>query len=116
MVCIAVSAYYLWFCFFDVYVVFETLQKLYSKAKTVVEQQGGGPPKFYVIALVELEDFVQKVLHNGDLLLPCSVILLVLLIFKLWEDKEVKQKLSKLNAKVCPVQSVPYQDDICTTV
>ena len=40
--------------------VFESLQKAYGKAKNVVEQEGG-PPKFYISALVEMEDFIQKV-------------------------------------------------------
>ena len=39
---------------------FETLQKAYAKSKSVVEQEGGSP-KFYIKALTEIEDFVQKV-------------------------------------------------------
>lgn len=56
--------------------VFETLQKVYQKARSVFEQEGG-VPKFFISALVELEDFIQN----------------------LWDDKETKQKLSKINAK-----------------
>ena len=39
---------------------FETLQKAYTKSKSVVDQEGGAP-KFYIKALTEVEDFVQKV-------------------------------------------------------
>ena len=41
-------------------VVFESLQKAFSKAKSVVEKEGA-TPKFYIRALVDLEDFVKEV-------------------------------------------------------
>jgi hypothetical protein len=40
--------------------VFESLQKAFSKAKTVVEKEGA-TPRFYIRSLVELEDFVKEV-------------------------------------------------------
>ena len=43
-----------------VHVVFESLQKAFAKAKTVVEKEGA-TPRFYIRSLVELEDFVKEV-------------------------------------------------------
>ena len=40
--------------------VFESLQKAFAKAKTVVEKEGA-TPRFYIRSLVELEDFVKEV-------------------------------------------------------
>ena len=42
------------------YIVFESLQKAFAKAKSVVEKEGS-TPKFYIRSLVELEDFVKEV-------------------------------------------------------
>ncbi|XP_065054309.1 eukaryotic translation initiation factor 3 subunit C-like [Rhopilema esculentum] len=53
----------------------ENMCKAYIKAKTVVEKEG--IPAFYIKALADLEDFIQNQ----------------------WEDKESRQKLSKVNAK-----------------
>lgn len=53
----------------------ENMCKAYVKAKTVIEKEG--IPSFYIKSLAELEDFVQNQ----------------------WEDKESRQKLSKVNAK-----------------
>ena len=39
---------------------FETLQKAFNKAKSVVEKEGG-TPTFYIRALVGIEDFVTQV-------------------------------------------------------
>lgn len=39
---------------------FETLQKAFLKAKSVVEKEGT-TPVFYIRTLVELEDFIQSV-------------------------------------------------------
>ena len=39
---------------------FETIQKNFQKAKSVVEKEGA-TPVFYIRTLVELEDFVQAV-------------------------------------------------------
>ena len=41
-------------------IVFESLQKAFAKAKSVVEKEGA-TPKFYIRSLVELEDFVKEV-------------------------------------------------------
>ncbi|XP_013399925.1 eukaryotic translation initiation factor 3 subunit C isoform X2 [Lingula anatina] len=54
---------------------FEDLGRAYDKAKKVVEKEG--IPRFYLRALVELEDFVSE----------C------------WEDREARKQLSKNNAK-----------------
>ena len=40
--------------------VFESLQKAFAKAKSVVEKEGA-TPKFYIRSLIELEDFVKEV-------------------------------------------------------
>ena len=40
--------------------MFESLQKAFAKAKTVVEKEGA-TPRFYIRSLVELEDFVKEV-------------------------------------------------------
>ncbi|XP_011403348.1 PREDICTED: eukaryotic translation initiation factor 3 subunit C-like [Amphimedon queenslandica] len=55
---------------------FEVLQKAYVKSKSVLDTEDG-PPRFFIKSIGELEDFVQT----------------------LWEDKEAKQKLSKINSK-----------------
>ena len=40
--------------------MFESLQKAFAKAKSVVEKEGA-TPRFYIRSLVELEDFVKEV-------------------------------------------------------
>jgi translation initiation factor 3 subunit C len=54
---------------------FENMRKVYDKSKSVVETSG--IPAFYVRALADLEDFVKE----------------------LWDDKDVKAKLNKMNSK-----------------
>ncbi|XP_065891272.1 eukaryotic translation initiation factor 3 subunit C-like isoform X2 [Dysidea avara] len=54
---------------------FESLQKLFAKSKSVIDKEG--VPRFFIKALAELEDFAKE----------------------LWEDKDAKQKLNKINAK-----------------
>ncbi|KAK2168655.1 hypothetical protein LSH36_15g12053 [Paralvinella palmiformis] len=54
---------------------FEDLGKAYEKAKKIVEKEG--IPRFYIRALVELEDFV----------IEC------------WEDRDARKSMSKNNAK-----------------
>ena len=44
-------------------IVFESLQKAFAKAKSVVEKEGA-TPKFYIRSLVELEDFVKEVTYT----------------------------------------------------
>lgn len=54
--------------------VFESLQKAFAKAKTVVEKEGA-TPRFYIRSLVELEDFVKTVTFsvNGTMYLRVHV-------------------------------------------
>ncbi|RDD44309.1 Eukaryotic translation initiation factor 3 subunit C [Trichoplax sp. H2] len=54
---------------------FELLGKIYQKAKNIIDKTG--IPKFYVKYLVELEDYIKEI----------------------WDDKDTKKKLSKINAK-----------------
>jgi translation initiation factor 3 subunit C len=55
---------------------FESLQKCYMKSRNILEKEGGAP-KFYIKAIAELEKYIQM----------------------LWDDRDAKQKLSKVNAK-----------------
>ena len=57
--------------------VFETITKSYDKAKTIMTREGLTIPRFYIRYLVELEDFA-----NAQ-----------------WDDKDLRQALSKANAK-----------------
>ena len=54
---------------------FEELDRAYQKSKKVIEAEGF--PRFVVRCLADLEDFVAE----------------------LWEDKEARKKMSKLNSK-----------------
>ncbi|KAF8366207.1 eif-3.C [Pristionchus pacificus] len=56
---------------------FEDLQKLYTNSKTIFARQNISTPRFYVRYLVDLEDYVNE----------------------LWEDKDAKKTMSKMNAK-----------------
>lgn len=56
---------------------FDALQRVFQKTKTILEKEKNEVPRFYLRALMNLEDFVKE----------------------LWEDKEAKQKLSKINSK-----------------
>ena len=50
--------------------MFESLQKAFSKAKTVVEKEGA-TPRFYIRSLVELEDFVKEVCVCRHIMCSC---------------------------------------------
>ena len=54
---------------------FEELDRAYQKSKKVIEAEGF--PRFVVRCLVDLEDFIGEI----------------------WEDKEARKKMSKLNSK-----------------
>ncbi|XP_078681381.1 eukaryotic translation initiation factor 3 subunit C-like [Branchiostoma floridae x Branchiostoma belcheri] len=55
---------------------FEDLTKALQKSQKVIEKEGG-VPRFYIRALVELEDFINET----------------------WEDREGRKKLNKVNSK-----------------
>ncbi|PAV62509.1 hypothetical protein WR25_00139 [Diploscapter pachys] len=59
---------------------FDDLVKVYEKSRTVFARQGISTPRFYVRNLVELEDYANT----------------------LFEDKDAKAALSKINAKAFP--------------
>ncbi len=61
----------------------------------MVEKEGS-TPTFYIRALVEMEDFISQVKQDCN---PVDDVLSIFL-FQLWEDKEAKAKLSKINARV----------------
>ena len=54
---------------------FEELDRAYQKSKKVIEAEGF--PRFVVRCLVDLEDFVGEI----------------------WDDKDARKKMSKLNSK-----------------
>ncbi|CAD6190946.1 unnamed protein product [Caenorhabditis auriculariae] len=57
--------------------VFDDLLKSYEKSRTIFQRQNISMPRFFISAVVELEDYLTN----------------------LWEDKEAKAALSKLNTK-----------------
>ncbi|CAK9293479.1 unnamed protein product [Gordionus sp. m RMFG-2023] len=56
---------------------FEDLQKVYAKAKGVLDDKDGRPPTTFLKCLTELEDFINEI----------------------WEDKEYKKAMSKNNSR-----------------
>ena len=66
---------------------FEELDRAYQKSKKVIEAEGF--PRFVVRCLADLEDFVAE----------------------LWEDKEARKKMSKLNSK-----GNDYNNNAITTI
>ena len=60
---------------------FEELDRAFRKSQKVIENEGF--PRFLVRCLVDLEDFVSEI----------------------WEDKEARKKMSKLNSKGDVTQS-----------
>lgn len=56
---------------------FETLGKVYEKAKSVISRENLTVPRFFIRYLVELEDFINEQ----------------------WEDKEARKNMSKANSK-----------------
>lgn len=56
---------------------FDAMQRVFQKIKTILDKEKSEVPRFYLRTLMNLEEFVKD----------------------LWEDKEAKQKLSKINSK-----------------
>eukprot|EP00731_Ephydatia_muelleri_P022471 Em0015g54a len=56
---------------------FDAMQRVFQKIKTILDKEKSEIPRFYLRTLMNLEDFVKD----------------------LWEDKEAKQRLSKINSK-----------------
>lgn len=74
---------------------FENLQKAFLKSRNILDQDGG-TPKFFIKAIVELEDFVQQVLFFG--LITC----LKLITSSPFESFGMTKKLSKSCQKSMP--------------
>lgn len=127
---------------------FDSLQKAFVKAKAVIDKEPE-TPRFYIRALMELEDFVKEVSfcvtskdvfadvrHTSNIVSRfcvmggydntvsvisccycnkahvmlsatvyytrcCAYVHTCFYILQLWEDKEAKAKLNKVNSKVC---------------
>jgi len=64
---------------------------LFAKSKSVIDAEG--IPRFFIKALTDLEDFTREVSHTHLITVTTSPT------YQLWEDKDAKQKLNKINSK-----------------